>query len=327
MDDQLGPREKRFFGAGFRRVSYGHTGVRVERVAGPVNDTRVSSRLSVRYPGDWSKKGGAHELPPHFSTIDGLLIAAELSELCIADVESAGVAETGAAWLRNVRISAGGEPQEDLGRIDARAVRRSCAALPDAPGWSVSVVDSTIGTMRVRCEVVHPTTAYTPGVHTCATPDDLLGPAGGRYFAEGFRSRGQEIRDVAVDPGSLRAEAVLALSDDGPSVRPGGGLEADYQPSVTMVDAFVTALQLAQVMLYDLDGMRRADSNTLWMRQTTMSAVRPDRPAGDGVRVDTAVSEPNLLRMGGAVWRTADIVGDLGGVRVSCAVTHRLPDS
>jgi hypothetical protein len=29
--------------------------------------------------------------------------------------------------------------------------------------------------------------------------------------------------------------------------------------------------------------------------------------------------------MAGGVWRIADIVGDMGGVSLRCAVTHRLP--
>lgn len=92
-----------------------------------------------------------------------------------------------------------------------------------------------------------------------------------------------------------------------------------------MIDAFVTALQLAQVMLYDLDGMRRQDSNTLWMRQTTLTASRPDRPA-EGIAVTTRLDDPGLLRMGGGTWRTLDVVAELGGIQVRSAVAHRLPE-
>ncbi|MFV2197519.1 AvrD family protein [Nocardiopsis sp. LOL_012] len=321
VDDQLGPSEKRFFGKGFRRVSYEHTDIRVTRTTDVTNDVRVTSSLAVRYPDDWSKKGAKGQLPPHFSTIDGLVTAAELSELCIAGDGPAG---TERAWLRSVRISAGTTPMEDLGDLRAHAVRRSREPSRADPSLWVSLVDCTVGTMRTRCEVVHPATDPVPGEHVHASPDALLGPAEQRYFGQGFRSRRQEIRNVSVDPGGLRAEADLALAGDGPHPWPTSGLEAAHQPSVTMVDAFVTALQLAQVMLYDLDGMRRADSDTLWMRRTAMSAARPDRPTGHGVRVDTAIEHPLLLETDDAVWRTADIVGDLGGVHVDCAVAHRL---
>ncbi len=324
MDDFLGPGENRFFGLGFRRVSYTHSDILVSSSPENHKSVQVSANLKVQYPEDWSKKGSGRKLRPHFSTIDGLVTAAELTELCIIDHQGDGTDKTSSAWLRSVRISAGSEPMEDLGRIPLHAVRRSCAPWADDPTWSVSIVDNAIGNMRVRCEVVHPATRTTPGEYAYRTPDDVLGDAADRYFARGFTSRRQEVRNVVVDPGTLRAEADLSVVPDGRYARSSRGLEGGYQPSVSMVDGFVTALQLAQVMLYDLDDMRRQDSDTLWMRQTTLSAARPDRPSVEGVRVSTGIAEPNRVRMGGFHWRTGDIVGDLGGVRVKCAVAHRL---
>ncbi|MFI8418970.1 AvrD family protein [Streptomyces sp. NPDC085479] len=316
VDDLLGPAGGRFFGRGFRRVAYEIGDVRL--VPGPQGTATATSTVGVRYPADWSKKKAGSDLRPHFSTVDGLVIAAQLAEACLSG-PGGGLRD---AWLRRVRISAGTAPQEDLTGLRADAVLRGTEAARE-PGRAVSRVDCSIGTMRVRAEVEHsaahrPSGAYEGGL------DALLGPAPARYYGTGFTLRTQHIRQVDVDPRQSRASALLDLTHDDATV-PDAGLEGAFQPSASMIDAFVTALQLGQVMLYDLDDMRRQDSNTLWMRQTTLTASRPDR--GDtALPVEVELAETELHRMRGETWRTLDIVGRLPGLRVRSAVAHQLPE-
>uniref|UniRef100_A0AAU2JRY0 AvrD family protein n=1 Tax=Streptomyces sp. NBC_00049 TaxID=2903617 RepID=A0AAU2JRY0_9ACTN len=340
VDDYLGPAERRFFGKGFRRVEYGVRDVRVAAAAD--GGLRAEAVVGVRYPADWSKKAAGTDLRPHFSTVDGLVLAVQLAELCLAGPGGdTSVAARGR--LRKVRITAGGTPQEELDRLPARASRRRVEpyeggaageAYGAAGGLSVSVFDCAIGTMRVQCEIVHP--AFTPpvGDMSFAHPSALLGPDTGRYFGTGFTTRRQYVRDVEVDHEQLSATArlsVVAEAADGSESAPGrpsAGLGAAHEPAVSMVDAFVTALQLAQVMLYEHDGVNRKDSNTLWMRQTVMTAPEPPLPHGaEAAPVTTRLADLGLLRLGGGLWRTLDVVAEMAGIHVRSAVTHRLPES
>ncbi|WP_328312642.1 AvrD family protein [Streptomyces sp. NBC_00442] len=328
VDDHLGPADQRFFGRGFRRVGYDIGDVRI--AAAEDGGLRSGATVGVRYPVDWSKKAASGDLRPHFSTIDALVVAAQLTEVCLAGSADGG-ADLTTAWLRRVRIGAGGKPQEDLEGLAASAVRRGVGPVEDAagepaPGLSASVFDCAIGAMRVQCEVVHPSLRPVPGERRFAHPDDLLGPAADRYFGTGFTARRQHVRDVEVDQAGLGATARLTLAPDGPQPRTPAGIAAAHQPSVSMVDAFVTALQLAQVMLYEHDGVRRQDSNTLWMRQTVMSAGHPERIGADGVPVTTRLAALDLLRMRGATWRTLDVLGEMAGIRLKSSVTHQLPE-
>ncbi|MEV5882464.1 AvrD family protein [Streptomyces sp. NPDC052020] len=320
VDDHLGPAEQRFFGLGFRRVGYDIGELRLTRGTGGA--VRATSSVSVSYPADWSKKAAGTDLRPHFSTVDGLVVAAQLAEACLTGL----VTDLRDGWLRRVRVTAGGTPQEDLERLPAEATLRRTHPLTGEPGRAVSLVDCAVGTMRVRCEVVHASpTGTVRDTHAYSGLDALLGPAPDRYFGTGFTTRRQLIRGVAVDHRALRADAVLTVAhEDGASV-PTAGMEGAHQPSVSLIDAFVTALQLAQIMLYDLDGMRRQDSNTLWMRQTTLTASRPDRPT-EAIPVTTRLDEPGLLHMGGGTWRTLDVVAELAGLHVRSAVAHQLPE-
>lgn len=319
VDDQLGPAEQRFFGRGFRRVAYDIGEVHLARSA----DGAVLARsaVGVRYPADWSKKAAGTDLRPHFSTVDGIVVAAQLAEACL----SGPGADLRDAWLRKVRLTAGSSPQEELTGLPAEATLRRTAPVAGHPARMVSTVDCAIGTMRVRCEVEHSPARPVEEERTLSGLDALLGPAADRYFGVGFTTRRQYVRDVEVDHQELRADARLTLGHEDGAAVPGAGIEGSYQPSVSVIDAFVTALQLAQVMLYDLDGMRRQDSNTLWMRQTTLTASYPDRPA-EGIPVSTRLVDPGLLRMSGGTWRTLDVVAELAGIHVRSAVAHQLPE-
>ncbi|GAA1890223.1 AvrD family protein [Streptantibioticus ferralitis] len=323
VDDHLGPAEQRFFGRGFRRVGYDIGATHLSHTAD--GSVLARSSVGVRYPADWSKKGASTDLRPHFSTVDGIVIAAQLAEACL----STPGADLRDAWLRKVRMTAGASPQEDLDHLPAEATLRHTDPVAGDPTRAVSVVDCAVGTMRIRCEVEHAYAPARPGnsdeERTYSGLEAILGPTANRYFGTGFTTRRQLVRDVDVDHRALRADATLAVTHENGALVPTAGLEGTHQPSVSVIDAFVTALQLAQIMLYDLDGMRRQDSNTLWMRQTTLTASRPDRPT-EGIRVTTRLDEPGLLRMGGGVWRTLDVVAELAGLHVRSSVAHRLPE-
>jgi hypothetical protein len=109
---------------------------------------------------------------------------------------------------------------------------------------------------------------------------------------------------------------------------PTEGVEGGFQPLTTLIDCFVGSLQLAQILLYELDGIHRAVSNTLWMRQTVLEAARPQAPGPEGHdgprQLTTTLADPTVLTKDGTNWRTAEILGRLDGVSLRCAVAHQL---
>ena len=316
VDDYLGDGAKRFFSAGYRRVGYtfGPVSVAVHGAA----DATVATTVGLTYPGDWSKKTAGVDLRPHLSTIDAILLGVQLAELCVVAAFRPDPAARRAMWVRRVKIRAGQRPEEDLGALPLGARLRGTA--DDAAG-TVSTVDCQVGAMRVRCEVVHSGTAVHAGRTTLSDPDALLGPAAQRYYGTGFARAVHGIENLAVD--GLRATGSVRLAQSDADQ----GIEGAYRPAATMVDAFATGLQLAQILLYELDAMRRADSNTLWMRSTTLEVTDPRLPAADLLPLTTTLANTALIDMDGGRWRTADIGTDLAGITFTCAVAHALPAS
>ncbi|MGF1426232.1 AvrD family protein [Kitasatospora sp. LaBMicrA B282] len=320
VDDYLGDAAGRFFGAGYRRVRYDYQKVAVEPTAD--GSTTLHTRLDVVYPTDWSRKKAGIDLRPHLSTVDALIVAVQAAELLLTHTLDLTPHQRRAMRVRQVRIKAAGAPLEDLADLPIRA-----SVLGTEDDGRRSRVETTIGAMRVRCEIEHPAAPARPaaGAVHFAGPDELLGPAATRYYGTGFVHRQQTVRDIEVDPVGSRAEGTVHCADPAGTPVADHGIEGDHQPFLGLTEAFVTTLQLGQILLYELDGLRRGQSNTLWMRSTVLTAPGAAEPLPADLPIGVRLEERTLLERADGVWRTADIVGEVGGTTVRCSVTHRLP--
>ncbi|MGW8331709.1 AvrD family protein [Streptomyces sp. NPDC055897] len=321
IDDSLGPVGRRFFGDGHRRVDYRFGDVVV--APGPQGSGTITATASVICPPDWSKKGDTDQRP-HLSTIDALIIGARLGEMFLTRRHGLSERERAAMWVRRVEIRAGNAPDEEhLEALTAEARLRTTREHDGDPSAALSVLDCTVGGMRVRCDIVHPAGRLT-AAGTAAYDTDLAAlPAG--VYGEGFKHRRQPITEVTVDLAGQRADATVTVVPVPGAHRGAVGMEGSYQPSVSFIDAFVVALQMGQALLYGLDGVDRAHSNTLWMRRTVLESDTPHRTADAPFPVTTELTDSTLLEVRGARWRTADITSGCAGVRVMCSVTHEIP--
>jgi avirulence D protein (AvrD) len=323
VDDYLGVSATRFFGAGHRRVRHLLTDLVVGRDDDGVGFACATA--GVNYPTDWSRKAGG-PLRPHLSTIDALLFGVQLAEACLTHRYRLDAEQRRAMWLRRVDMKAGTRPLEDgLHAFPVAAALHGTT--PDAGSLCghVSVVACEVGPMKLRCVVEHgvgpdddpPSIRYR-------SADALLGPAPVRPYGSGFADRRQLVEDVTLDlrDWSARAQATVQPTS---ATGQAEGIEGRYQPAVSMVDAFVISLQLGQVLLYELDRLDRASSNTLWMRRTTIETTTSRRPGTAPFPVAAELTECKLLTVRGATWRTADVVADVQNIRTTCAVAHELP--
>lgn len=318
IDDYLGPGQTRFFSRGYRRAEHQVSSVEIVPAEG------VQATVGVRYPRDWSKKAGA-DLRPHLSSVDMFLLGVQLSEAYLQHAYGLDEAARRTMWLRRVTLKAGSAPQEELEEMPASARLRETKASSDATDRILSVLDCKVGVMQARCEIEHQIARRVTAAQAYASIDDVLGPAASRYYGEGFKFRQQSIGDVRVDMETLRSNAAVRIEPAEESHAVGEGIEGEYQPSVSMIDCFVVNLQMAQVLMYELDAVERKDSNTLWMVRTVLDAANPRRPYSETLAAHTEITAKHLLKLRGGMWRNVDLVGSLGGVGLRCSFAHELP--
>ncbi|MCX4844623.1 AvrD family protein [Streptomyces sp. NBC_00893] len=325
VDDYLGPSDKRFFAAGYRRAE--HTVECVSVTAADAEAPGVSASVTVDYPSDWSKKKDEIDIPPHLSSIDVLVLAAQLAEAHLTHAFGLDDRQRAALRLRRVRLSAGSTPQEELADLPAEARLLSTRPLDEEPGTCLSVYDCRIGQMRARCEVEHVKGAAAVSEATFGSLEDLLGPAGLRYYGTGFTRDRQHIDTVRADLTELSAGAGVTLSRAPETPPATAGVEGMLRPAPSMVDCFVTNLQLAQILMYEMDAVRRSDSNTLWMLRTVLDSSKAGQPPAEdtSLPLHTRVTGKHLLPLRGGIWRNVEIAGAFGGISLRCSLAHELP--
>ncbi|MET7802849.1 AvrD family protein [Streptomyces decoyicus] len=331
VDDYLGPGERRFFGQGYKRAEQRLSDISVG--VRPDGKGFARGAASVLYPADWSRKGKTDQ-PPHLSTIDVLLIAGELAELYLVRALGLSPAQRSELRLRRVRIKAGSAPvEEELAEFGVTAVIDAAERKDGAAGEHgllVSSVDAKVGALRVRLDVEHPPGSATPPPDFAearyATPDDLLGPAALRPYARLHATKTQFVEDLTVDVPHHTAHARTWTLSTAPADLTPQGLESGTFRSTSLIDAFVVVLQLGQIVLYELDEVPRAESNTMWMRQTVIEVGEPQRPLTEPGRVTVRLADLELLTTAdGETWRSADIVGALDHLAIRVSIAHRLP--
>jgi hypothetical protein len=321
IDDYLGPAEKRFFGTGYRRSKH-HIG-QLLATSAEAERVGVTASVTVTYPRDWSKKTDEIDIAPHLSSIDTLILGAQLCEAHLAHAYGLDDEQRRAVRMRRVKLIAGDSPQEDLSDLPAHAYLRGTQPLPEEPGAFLSVYDCRIGAMRARCEVEHAMGGSRSEDGEFANIEDALGSAADRYYGSGYTRSGHRIHDVRADMADLSAEAAVSL--DLPSCP--AGIDGNCQPSASLVDCFVTNLQLAQVLMYEMDSVKRSESNTLWMLKTVFDATKRRHPAETGrpLALRTQITGKHLLPLRGSRWRNAEIAGEFGGISLRCSLAHELP--
>lgn len=299
IDEELGPRETRFFGEGFKRVAHALRKIAVDPGSG-----RIEAEAGLRLPADWSRKGTRAQ-PPHLSTIDVMLFSAQLAGLYLAHTRGLGAQEPFA--VRRAVLRAGTTPLEErLDRFAVAAIHRG-----DEPGARRSRFDCRVGTLAAQLTVEHGGASVPARLASgYSGPERLPGPWNTAPYGADHRRRTQRLINVDVDRARRTAEADLLLR--------GGRSPA---AGATMIDLFVSALQLGQVLLYRLDGFDRAASETLWMRRTVIE--RRGAPSPGRLRV--ALEHPRLLDTAAGAWRSADITTAYDGLELRCSVAHRLP--
>ncbi|VTR76002.1 AvrD family protein [Cellulomonas hominis] len=322
IDAHLGPASTRFFGEGFQKVR--HRLSATEVVVTPDGRLQVSSRGALMYPQDWSVKATS-SLAPHLSTIDAFVMAVEASELLLMRLYALSPLGRSQAWVRSADFRAGAAPQEDLGDFPVSATVASTQPNngPLALGF-VSDLDCRIGSVKVRLRIEHDVLGVRHEAGVIGDADDVLGENAGRFYGAGYTARSHLIDDVRRDDASTVSARVRIDGWDGDgSMR--DDLGGAYRPAVSMLDAMTAHPQIAQALLYDLDGFDRSESNTLWMRKAAVAASTPHRAIDAPFTMVATIARTRLTPIGDATFRTSDFVGSFQGLACSYSLAHQLP--
>lgn len=224
---------------------------------------------------------------PHMSSIDAI----ELMMLIIEPIWNNLTTPAFPGFqISRIEVTAGKNPLEDA--LDQIEIFGQATNVDPHEGVSIR---ATIGNMKVSLWLRGTSTALHDGVAA--------------------QSQKVAIKDLIIAAENSSAAAVLHPDDH----------STPWKWSLS--SCFANSLQLGQVLLYDLDNIDRASSNTLWMRKFTI-VVNESIATQDGPQpIYATLKKIKLLDQGTEYWRCADINTVLCGMNLTCSVAHMLPSS
>jgi hypothetical protein len=192
-----------------------------------------------------------------------------------------------------------------------------------ALGGHITTVDCGVGPIKVRCEIEHEPGSANDGDAVYADLDEVLGCSGTRYYGDRHRLARRDIEDVCLHLPDAAAAAMISVSEPSPAEC---GLEADYRPSLSGIDGIVIAGQMAQALLYGLDGLKRSSTRTLWMRRVAFRSRTPYQPVADPFPAQLAATKNQLIDRGGNRWRAVELKTQMLGMSGEFSIAHSLPN-
>ncbi|RMS79211.1 AvrD family protein [Pseudomonas savastanoi] len=302
IENHLGPAKDRFFGDGFKHVEYSARHVNL-------TESAVDANITLSYPANWSKKNGSGELVPHLSTIGALTISTNLTQ----DILLNSVKSIDHCWVKRISIKAGNKPEEDLRNINAKITKESQGL--DSQGDAYLIFGGNVGTMKFQLEVI------MAAAHEIETVKDSAEKS---CYSLHFKNRTQFIDDI-IFYSPLNAISTLFVAYDKERHFSLGGIEANYPNIMNPVDSLVSHAQIAQALLYKLDGLTRGESNTLWMRSLNIIAENPAKRIAATRLLVTELKRANIVSVKDKSWRVAEVAGYMNGITLSSSVAHLLP--
>ena len=97
FDEMLGPSAHRYLADSYRRVERRYR-CSVAPTDPSATHLRVAGTTSLSYPPDWSVGSARASTPPHFSSVDAVLLTERIAARSLAEVRPSG----GAVTLRHV---------------------------------------------------------------------------------------------------------------------------------------------------------------------------------------------------------------------------------
>ncbi|GHU38273.1 hypothetical protein FACS1894193_12290 [Bacilli bacterium] len=317
IDDILGDKATRYFGSGYKQVTYDILEITFA-------DDIISATTTIHYPLSWSKKDNKTELVPHLSTIDATYIGLQLSESFLTQQFSLELVSRNELFIKSLHLKAKNGVLENLNQIACKIVHSvSSGVLYDCHKFS-----GQIGNIVFYSEIEMPTNLNASKTflsHQFRDVAEILGNPKARYFGDIYRQTQHTIKNIETDCDNLISKAEIEVSNQIFDLKH-HGLDASYLSDITpsVLDCIIAIAQLSQVLLYEMDDLNRKSSQTLWMRQIKIERKRIGQEISKASLIN--VEKSKVVRIKEGKWRMVDLAGTFYNYNFQYSLAHILPE-
>ncbi|MDO4855545.1 MAG: AvrD family protein [Limosilactobacillus gorillae] len=283
VDEILGSYHNRYFGSGYQKGQYQI-----------IDQDNHNVKIRVSYPGGWSKKQ-ASERQPHLSTIDGVIVAALISERLLGE-------QSYEYYLSGFEIKAGNHEiclDHDL----------TVQIGPSHVTAQTGNFQFDVEGMKIKLQVTHSQGKAKVKSH--------------HYLTEHLKANRLHLGELTY-LGQSGVSGVVNYHQD--SSLDYDGLGSGQAQVISIIEWLVIFSQMGELMAYHYDSLNRDDCNNLWMKSIKASLSDPIK-VNQPIRIMSELVKVSLINKDNQNWRVLKAHGsDINNqVKFEAKMAHLLP--
>jgi hypothetical protein len=214
------------------------------------------------------------------------------------------------SWVKQVKLKS--MPEINRERIQPVLIRQK------DEGDRQSSFEIVTGHMLMHVIIAHPMRNVHP-VEPNFNFADYLRELHRNFHYNGYREVNHDIHNVRINPSGYEASGDIPVQ---PAANKFNGIGSAHYPAMDIASFILVSGQLIQVLLYNLDNMRREDSGNMWLRSLDIRYPSPlsTENLTEHIRCETFKKIP----LKGQMWRVADIAMSMGNIEAKFNMTHQI---
>jgi hypothetical protein len=307
----LGKKEDRYFACGFKKII-----CNLENFSYSLN--KLTSLLHVKWGDSWSIKDTC-EIKPHLGSIEGFTVAARMIETFMAIKYDMCEDDISNSKFKKINI------KTKLCSSDFNAPFSVCLVEKDAKidriVKSSSEFEISVGNFQFNVCLEFVVRSSTSGISFNNFATTTISSMN-NYYYEGYKLSNIDIKNILIKNGKKTLTATPDIKRSSDKLH---GLATNLLPELTFVDFLRIGGQLAQILLYSFDGLKRKDTQNLWIRSLCAEFNEQNIKHDEISKVNLA--DVKKVALNNETWRTAIINLEIGSIQATAKVGHILKNN
>lgn len=308
----LGKKEERYFAFGFKKIE-----CNLKNFC--FSQNKLTSKLTVTWEEGWSIKA-KRQIKPHLGSVESFTVVARMLEIFMALKYNMCQDDISNSKFQKIQI------KTKLSCLDSNLPLSICLVEKNANvrryDKSNSEFEIRIGNFQyiISLEFVvrDSSSGFQYDQFASTTVSDKC-----NYYYTGYKLSNIDIEDILIKNGNRSLTAIPHINRNFNNKI--SGVATSLLPDITFIDFLRIGGQLAQILLYSFDEIKREDSQNLWIR--SLSAVFDNQNIKRNESSKVSLTEVNKIELNNETWRTAIVDLEIGSIRARAKVGHILKNN
>ncbi len=306
----LGKRKGRYFTEGYKNTKFDLTNF-------VFNENKFHSSVEVYWKSAFGEKRGK-EISPHIGTLEYLSISTILSQFLLIGYYGLSYKDIQRSFLRRFKMKTKAN-RNNSSKKETTTEITNTNILNKRDNIYLSKIKVNIGNVNIFLEIEHP--LMQTGIDRQTELAILLARMNKQYYKHGYRFGSYDISNINMNlyEKVINSKININRQDKGLHYE---GIGMTHNSIYSMCDFIPIIGQLTQVLLYNLDKLKREETNNMWLRYIDLECDKPIRETRPDANIK--FKDHKHLNMNNEQWSVVKLDAKISNMKATISVAHKL---